>query len=205
MRSGSRRGSKSAASCGWTPAVKATSPGCRRAISRARAAASSDSPMQTIASAPAARARSMTPSRSASNAGSARWAWLSTKVVIETRPPPGGGGRIAVSARGRLPGSDGRLALARRGRTARRAAPLRHGVGTLALDPQQNRAGDEDRAEGADDDAEEEDPGERPQHLAAEDDEGEQTGDDRRARHDRSRQRLVHGAVERVVQRHALA
>src|SRR5215207_6037832 len=39
-----------------------------------------DSPIHTMATAPAPRARSTTASRSASKTGSARWAWLSMKL-----------------------------------------------------------------------------------------------------------------------------
>ena len=67
--------------------VTSTKPGCAAAIAAARSAAASDSPMQTTAAAPVGRARAMTSSRSASNAGSARWAWLSMNASWKREPP----------------------------------------------------------------------------------------------------------------------
>src|SRR5690606_15107637 len=125
-------------------------PGFASAIARARAAASSDSPTQMTPAPPASRMRTRTASRSSSNAGSARWAWESIHTwrsrVAGSGPAHGGGARV------------------RRG--LGRARPL-------ALDPEEQRRGHVDRAERADDDAERQDPGERPDHRPAEEEQRE--------------------------------
>src|SRR5690606_28406777 len=76
-------------------------PGHSAASSRARAAAFSDSPMQTMPVHPASPARSTTASRSSSNASLARWAWLSMKLDPAIGTPESAG---ILSGRIRDPG-----------------------------------------------------------------------------------------------------
>src|SRR5215218_2946618 len=172
MPAGSARASQVAASWGWTPAVWNTKPGCAAASAAAARAASSDSPMHTTASAPASRARRSTRSRSSSNEALARWAWLSTKGIMSDEPPRGarrfgccrlarrvhGVGRCGGARASRAFLAPGGAALGSGGQLARE----------LALDPEEQRAGDVDGAEGRDDDAERHDPGEGADHLAGE-------------------------------------
>src|SRR5690348_10606826 len=203
----SRAASNDAASCGCTPAVKNTDPGCDSAIARARAAVARDSPMQIIARAPLAAARATTSSRSASNAGSARCAWLSMNSMAERREPPRPR-RFSNITRG---GSA--LSPARDRTLGARATPLLgHGAGCpfllaargarpFALDPEEQRACDIDRAERAGENSERHDPGEWPNHLTGEQEEGERGGERRRMRQHGPGQRLVDRAIQDVAQR----
>src|SRR4029079_1400247 len=70
----------------------------------------------------------------------------------------------------------------------------------LALDPQEDRASDVDRAEGTGDDTEEHDPRERTNDLAREDQQRQRRGGNGDVREDGPRQRLVDRAIEDVVQ-----
>src|SRR3954453_19076641 len=71
----------------------------------------------------------------------------------------------------------------------------------LALDPQEKRAGDVDRAERSGKDAECHDPRERSNDLTREEEQRECGGKGRGVREDGTRQRLVDGAVHDFVQR----
>ena len=148
-------GSSPAASCGCTPAV-AESLGSVSASASARSDAAGDSPMTTMCSTPAAQAR-------AQHLGPIRLVGRIGEVTVRVDQQ-----RKAVKAADRLrpplcglpePGAQACV------RHVARAA----GAGPLLLDRQQRRRGDEDRGEGADDDAEQHHQGEGADDLAAED------------------------------------
>src|SRR6185503_7291983 len=140
----------------------------------------------------ASRARAITSSRSPSNAGSARWAWLSMKRVMKRKNRRGGGGSAIVQwpsaagdhvVRATLPTlfgnrSSGPLSLGARG-----SRPL-------ALDPEQQGRGNIDGAERSGEDTEGHHPRERPDDLTREDQERERRSQRGRVREDRPWQRL---------------
>src|SRR5688572_3560768 len=108
-----------------------------------------DSPTHNKARAPVRRARSITCSLSPSNAGSARWTWLSTNVAME---------RLARGHRSWRLLPDVLLALF--GQCPLHALALAIPARPLLLEQQQDRRSDVDRAECADDDAEQQHQGE---------------------------------------------
>src|SRR5262252_8631647 len=133
--------------------------------------------MQTTPTAPAARAFSITASRSASNAGSARWAWLSRNAVMKARTAARGGGSERSSSR-----TDGRRPFAPPlfGEGAGRSLLVgRSRAGPAVLDVEQDRAGDVDRAERSGEDTERHDPGERANDFTGKEEQRQRGGEDR--------------------------
>ena len=80
-------------SCGWTPTVAAKSAGSAAASSSAspKLPGARQSPMRTMRSTPAARARAMTSARSCPKESPSRWAWES----ITSLHPCAGGDALA--------------------------------------------------------------------------------------------------------------